>query len=280
MESPPPIDPMVPWFAFGMGAGLLTYNALLFYLVVLVAWLSGIAALFAMFLLMLALCSSGGSSQSCGCDCGDAGCCDCGCDGCCDCGDCGCGDCGCGDCGGCDCGGGCDGGGCMATGAAGRTALHQEVKARRDQIRPAHRWDRFTAHHPHHPVFDGDVLRAGGLRFCIGCFVTWPVFLLAIAPLTLLQPPVAAGVWMMAGAALAAAQALSSLGWIRGRVGRIAVKAALGIGMAFLVHGIRTASWPVMWQAVGLTLLLGLAALSALPRSKNMALRLADSDSL
>lgn len=271
-EPPPPIDPVVPWFAFGMGAGLLAYNAALFYVLVLIAWLSGVAVLFAMFILMLMLCSSGGSSQSCGCDCGDAQCCTCeGCGGC--------GDCGCGDCGGCDCGGGCGGdcgggcGGCFA-GAAGRTALHDAVHARRDELRPAHRWDRFTAHHPPHAAFDVDVLRAGGVRFCIGCFVTWPVFLVAIAPLTLLAPSGAAWLWMAAGAGLAGAQVLSSLGWLRGRAGRIVVKAALGTGMAFMVHGILRTAWPDLVQAVALAVLLMGAALSVAPRGRNMARRL------
>ncbi|HET6404031.1 MAG TPA: hypothetical protein VFH78_05240 [Candidatus Thermoplasmatota archaeon] len=195
----------------------------------------------------------GGSSGG-----GGGGCC---CEDCCDdcCTDCGgaCCECGCGDCGGCDCGG-CGGCGCIGFGM-----VVPPIRAPRRFFTR----DRF-AHHPDTPAFAADVYLVRGLRLCVGCFTTYPVFLLASALLVAFTPP--SGLALLAGVALAGLQGLSSAGLARTRALKATVKTALGLGLALVVSGIHSAAWPPAAKVAALLGVLALAWLSALPRARRM----------
>ena len=199
--------------------------------------------------------SGGGSDPGCCCDdcCDDCGesCCDCGCSAC----DCGCGDCGCGGCGGC---------GCIGFGIV----LPHVGHGRGFRARLRTLLARGMPHHPDLPEFAADVYVVNGARWCIGCFTTYPVFLVATALLIAFTPPW--GVSLALGMALAATQAISSLGLARRRWVKILVKGALGVGLALVVSGIHSSPWSPAWKVGALRAALGLAYLSALPRAKRM----------
>ncbi|MGB0653247.1 MAG: hypothetical protein ACPGQL_08605 [Thermoplasmatota archaeon] len=127
------------------------------------------------------------------------------------------------------------------------------------------------AHHPRTPTFEQDTYWLGGWRFCIGCWTTYPVFLAAVA--WLIFHPLPAPWWqgLAAGSALAAAQAVSSAGWARRRWVKVAVKAALGLGLALAVTSVLAAPVAAWGQSLLLLGLLGLAGASAIPRARRMA---------
>lgn len=203
--------------------------------------------LFFIFLFFLAMMFAGNASASSGgggCSCPDCdGCCDCGCTAC-ECGDC-CGGCGCGDCGGC---------GCVGFGMV----LPAGYRPRSDRF----------AHHPDTPEFAADVYLVRGVRYCIGCFTTYPTFLAASA--TLVAFPVASTPALLAGAALALAQAVSAAGLARTRALKAAVKTCLGVGLALVVAGILSAAWLPALKVAALLAVLGLAWLSTIPRARRM----------
>lgn len=263
------MDTAGPWYACGLGGALLATNAALFFFLVAITYAAGLAIVVFLFLILLGMSQASSTSSGCTCESSGGGtCCDCGCGGCCDgcCGDCGCGDCGCGDCG---CGG-CGGCSCttvgqsLATAAAmGPTLVLAEASAGR------------FAHHPDLPAFEQDTYRIAGARFCIGCFTTYPLFLAASTWLALGG---LGGPWWLGlavGLPLAATQAASAAGWTTRKALKIAVKACLGLGLALAVHAILQAPWPHLLQAVALGALLGLGALSALPRRRRIARALA-----
>ncbi len=132
------------------------------------------------------------------------------------------------------------------------------------------RLDALTAHHPPGERFTNDVFRVGAVRLCVGCFTTYPVFLLVSAWLAFSAlAPGGAGL-LAIGLPLAAVQGISSLGWARVRAVKVAVKASLGLGLALCVHGVLTSGWPRLAEAGALFLLLAAAWLSALPRARRM----------
>jgi hypothetical protein len=197
-------------------------------------------------------------------------CCD-ACDQCCaDCGRCpgscceGCGN-GCAGCGGCgDCG--CGGGGCgcalLGTGVlAGQAVQHAPPLGFADAY----------AHHPDAPGFEQDVYRVRGMRLCIGCFTTYPVFLAAVAALLVAAPlPGPWWAWVLGGLGAASAQALSSAGLAKRRWMKATVKTLLGAGLAAFVLGALASPLPDWAQAGMLLLALGAASLSTLPRTLRM----------
>lgn len=128
----------------------------------------------------------------------------------------------------------------------------------------------WLSHHPHTPAYDQDVYHAAGLRFCIGCFTTYPVFVAASIYLALTAPSGAWWVWLTAGLLFASLQAISSAGLAKLRVQKATVKAALGLGLAAAVHGVLLSPLPVSGQQAALGGLLGLALASTLPRRARM----------
>lgn len=254
------VDGPGPWYACGLGGALLATNAALFFFLVAVTYAAGLAIVVFLFLIILGMGQASSSGGSCGPCCTGCSCCDCG-----DCGDCGCGDCGCGDCG---CGGcgGCGGCSCATVGpslasaaAMGPAIVLAEASSGR------------FAHHPDVPAFQADVYRVAGARLCVGCFTTYPLFLAASTWLALVG---LAGPWWLGlavGLPLAATQAASAAGWTGRKAVKVAVKACLGLGLALAVHGILQAPWPHLLQAVALGALLGLGALSAVPRRRRIA---------
>ncbi len=131
---------------------------------------------------------------------------------------------------------------------------------------PAH----WLSHHPHTPEYAEDVYHAAGLRLCIGCFTTYPLFIAASAYLALSAPGGAWWVWLAGGLTAASLQAISSAGLARLRIQKAAVKAALGLGLAAAVHGVLVSPWPVLGQQMALGGMLLLALASAIPRSLRM----------
>lgn len=203
-------------------------------------------------------CGQCNGAACCGSDGCCAGCGDCGCGNC----DCGCGDCGCGGCGDCGCGGG--GCGCALLGSgvlAGQAVQHA----------PPLSFLRSLAHHPDAPGFEQDVYRVRGLRLCIGCFTTYPVFLAAVSALLLVAPvPGPWWAWVLGGLGAACAQALSSAGLAKRRWMKATVKTLLGAGLAAYVHGALASPLPDWAQAGLLLLALGAAYASTIPRTRRM----------
>lgn len=264
-----------------VAAGATAAGAALLYGLTLAALLTAMIyatgfLLFLLLLIFLGVMSTPASSSGSGCGCGGGsssgggsgscceGCCEGCCDGCCDAGacDCGCGDCGCGDCG---CGG-CGGCGCIAFGLVAAPVAVRRRRSWTDELR--HLWRHGLAHHPRTAAYDADVYRIGDARWCIGCFTTYPVFLLASAILVALTPLWASALGI--GGALALAQAISSAGLARSRAAKIVVKAALGLGLALLVSGIHSAPWPPAAKLACYAALLALAWASTIPRARRM----------
>ncbi len=244
-QTPPEpwIDGAGPWYACGLGGALLATNAALFFFLVAITYAAGLAVV--AFLLLVLLGMGQASSTSSGCSCCD----------------CGCGDCGCGDCGGCSCA--TVGPSLVSAAAMGPAIVLAEASAGR------------FAHHPDLPAFQADVYRVAGARLCVGCFTTHPLFLAAS---TWLAVAGLGGPWWLGlavGLPLAAMQAASAAGWTGNKAVKVAVKACLGLGLALAVHAILQAPWPHVVQAVALGALLGLGALSALPRRRRIARALA-----
>lgn len=247
-------EPAGPWYACGLGGTMLATNAALFFFLVALTYSAGLAIM-AFLVLLLASMGNRSSSSSSGCSCNE------GCGSCCsDCNDCDCGtccDCDCGDCGDCGCS-------TMAIAALPALVLAPGVLAAR-----ARRGD--FAHHPDTPAFHADTYRIAGTRWCIGCFTTYPLFLAASTALALGLMDLAWGEALAFGLGLALLQAVSSLGWTRWRAAKVAVKTALGLGLALAVHGVLQAPWPRLAQVAALAAMLGLAALSARPRRRRIA---------
>lgn len=177
------------------------------------------------------------------------GCCDGCCDGCCN----GCGGanaCSCGNA--CDCGSGCGSCGSGGCGGCGCVGFHAQS----------------LAHHPDEPRYDADVYRVAGLRLCVGCFTTHPVFVLASA--LLLLAPLAWATSLALGIALASMQLVSSAGLARWRALKATVKACLGAGLALLVHGTLASPYAAGAKWAVLLAALALALASTLPRSWRM----------
>lgn len=235
--------------------------ALLATLMVALVWATGVLVflvLFALFIAMMSRPSYGGSG--CNCDCGGCSCggCDCSAGSCCDCGTC----CECGDC--CECGSCCDCGcGCATIGM-----LPLAAKAFTTPASWTGHLSRLLAHHPDTPAYAHDVYRVGGVRLCIGCFTTYPVFLLVVG-LTLAFPlPWALA--LAAGLVAASAQAISSAGLARRWWLKAGVKTLFGAGLALLVHGVRAAPWDARVKTLALAFALALALASAIPRARRM----------
>ncbi len=126
------------------------------------------------------------------------------------------------------------------------------------------------AHHPPGPAYEQDTYNLRGLRLCIGCFTTYPLFLVASTWLILAPPEGTWSAWLAGGLALASLQVVSSLGWARRRWQKVAVKSSLGVGLAAAVHGVLASPWPAVGQQAALLGMLGLAGASAVPRALRM----------
>ena len=250
------------------GAAGLTavYGAAVAAMLVAAVYATGLLVLL-VFAFLIALLASGAayqgsSAQGGGSCCGDCrgctncdpgSCCDACCSGCCTGCDCGCGGCGCGGCGGCGCAG-------LGLVGVGRVAPPQAPLGWRDRF----------AHHPDAPEYQADVLRVAGARLCIGCFVTYPGFLVATLALTLAPPPLTWSVALLAGVALSAAQLVSTVGLARWRWAKLLVKSSLAIGLALYAWGVLAAPWVPLVKVAALAFALGLALASAIPRARRM----------
>jgi hypothetical protein len=129
-------------------------------------------------------------------------------------------------------------------------------------------WREALAHHPDLPAFRNDVWRIGSWRLCVGCLTVFPMFLATLAALWLF--PLGWQVELACGAPLALAQAVSSAGWTRWRWLKVLVKAATGVGLAALVHGVMATGLPEPAQSAIVAGLAGLAVFSTLPRARRI----------
>jgi hypothetical protein len=112
--------------------------------------------------------------------------------------------------------------------------------------------------------FRADVLVVRGQRYCIACYVGYPVLALSLAAGLLASGPAGAPwwAWCAAGLVAAAPQGLSFAGRVPDWRAQLAVKAALGLGLGAFCAGVLLAPWPL---AVRLLLLAAsLAALNSL----------------
>lgn len=152
-------------------------------------------------------------------------------------------------------GGGGTGGGGTGGGSGGGSALA---------------WHARLAHHPATPAYAQDVYPIGAARLCIGCFTTYPMFLVVVGYLFLSQPGVSWAAAVSVGLAAAGLQGISSAGLARARIAKVTVKAGLGLGLALFVYGVLTSPMPAGLQFLALAAVLVLAVLSAVPRARRM----------
>ncbi len=132
-------------------------------------------------------------------------------------------------------------------------------------------WSAALAHHPDTAAYKEDVFRVAGLRLCVGCTTTFPLFLLLTPILATTGLP---GPWwapLAAGLALASTQVISAAGLARRRATKFAVKAALGVGLALAVVALREAPWSPLLRGLAMLALASLAFASTLPRRRRMA---------
>lgn len=243
-------------------AGLTGYGLVVVSLLTAVLLASGLLVVVLLFLFLIALfwgpwwtapaCTVGPCAPCC---CEECSCCEdcCSCGECCTCGAGGGCDCGCGDCGDCGCGG------CACAGLAVAVAGRAPVAPLLQRL----------AHHPDLPEYEADVYRVRGVRLCVGCFTTYPAFLLAATALAFL--PALPWTHLLGWGVLAAlAQAVSSAGLARTRLRKGLVKASLGAGLAMVTWGVHGAPWPPAWKLAALLAALGLAYASAIPRARRM----------
>lgn len=239
----------------------------------------GLAILLAILAVLLGLCALLTCVTECPtCTCEDSGgggtCCG-PCDPCEGCGDC-CGDGGGG--GGSGGGGCCGGGGGGSGGGGGGGGGTGEVSAGGWVLPGAAAASAFMlrgrrvnlAHHPDLPQYRADVYHVGGHRLCIGCFTTFPLFVVAAGSLFLVQPAIPWGLALGIGSLLASAQAASAAGLTTTRSRKASVKAALGLGLALYVYGVLTSPFSGSGQFALLGAALLLAMLSTVPRRRRM----------
>src|SRR5687768_15016335 len=95
------------------------------------------------------------------------------------------------------------------------------------------------SHHPLCGPFRPDVLVVRGQRYCIACYVGYPVLALALASVLLAFDAVGAPwwAWALAGLVAASPQALSFAGAVPDWRAQVAVKVALGLGFGAFCAG-------------------------------------------
>ena len=124
------------------------------------------------------------------------------------------------------------------------------------------------SHHPLCGPFRADVFVVKGRRYCIACFVGYPVLVLtALAGVALFGSVRAATgavwwAWVVAGLVAALPQALSFAGRVPDWRAQVAVKVALGLGFGLVVAGLLSAPWPLAARLAALVA--ALVALNAL----------------
>jgi hypothetical protein len=143
----------------------------------------------------------------------------------------------------------------------------------RGKRKPGHsRLDHWLAHHPPGAAYDAHVYRVAGLRFCIGCFTSLPVFGASYILLSLVGPlGVGTLGLMMVGLVIASPQALSAFGWVQSKAAKILVKTALGIGTAVYLTGVEAAAWPQALKVAAVLAPSVLLAWGAAIRGQRMA---------
>lgn len=120
------------------------------------------------------------------------------------------------------------------------------------------------SHHPLCGPFRPDVLVVGGRRYCIACYVGYPVLAAALVAGLLAFDAVGAPwyAWCVAGLLAAFPQALSFAGRVPDWRAQVAVKAALGLGFGAFCAGVLSAPWLLAARIAAL--LLALMALNSL----------------
>lgn len=126
------------------------------------------------------------------------------------------------------------------------------------------------AHHPACDHYAEHVFTVRGLRFCVGCFTFFPVFL-GTYLLGLVLPVAAAWTtWTLAGSLLLLFHLVSVLGWATRRSWKVVSKTGLGVGLAMLIHGIDASVWPEPIQKLALSALALVLLASTIPRTRRM----------
>lgn len=120
------------------------------------------------------------------------------------------------------------------------------------------------SHHPLCGPFRADVLVVRGQRYCIACYVGYPVLAAALVAGLAAFDAVGAPwwAWCAAGLVAAAPQALSFAGRVPDWRAQLAVKAALGLGFGTFAAGLLSAPW-ALWLRLA-ALLLAMAGLNSL----------------
>lgn len=125
------------------------------------------------------------------------------------------------------------------------------------------------AHHPRCYPYRNDVYRLGRLELCMGCFTAYPIAL-ALVSLLLYFHPGPWWAWGAAGILCGLLQSLAIVGWTRSRARKLAVKTALGAGLAGTVYGLIMAPWALWLQLSVFGGLVALAGVAMLPRGLQM----------
>ena len=119
-----------------------------------------------------------------------------------------------------------------------------------------------VSHHPHCGPFRSDVLVAWRRRWCIACFIGYPMIVLGWVGSAWLDQGVPWIAWMAAGLVLASAQGMSFAGRVPDWRAQVAVKVSLGLGLGMFCHGVT--STPLHWAARLFLLAASLAAIQSL----------------
>lgn len=110
------------------------------------------------------------------------------------------------------------------------------------------------SHHPLCGPFRADVLVLRGQRYCIACYVGYPVLALTLVAGLLAFDAVGAPWWAWCAAGLVAAspQAFSFAGKVPDWRAQVAVKVALGVGFGTFAAGLLSAPWALWVRLVAL----------------------------
>lgn len=134
-------------------------------------------------------------------------------------------------------------------------------------------WNRIAevmlAHHPICGPYRGDVFILGGVRWCIGCLVTYSTAFAAFLTLAMWRPGVE---WWQVGAlgvSLGLMQLVSTVGWATTKGSKILTKTLLGLGIALVTYAVLLApwTWPIRIGVLALgATVAGLTTITKAPR--------------
>ncbi len=110
------------------------------------------------------------------------------------------------------------------------------------------------SHHPHCGPFRSDVVMVAGRRFCVACFVGYPVLVVAFIAGLAMYPRLDAvwWTWCAGGVLLFSAQGLSFAGAVHSWQMQVMVKVLMACGIASAVVGLLHAPVSFPWRVAAI----------------------------